>query len=295
MDAFIKAVRSPIHRPFSLSSSKHKKLPDKWGDYQHQDKIWDGVTFHVKYLGNTLVTELDEEGQSYGDSISADAVKTIVAMAKASGKKLPKMSILVSPNGICVTNTETQQVLTDLDVYRICFCTADRDHPKVFAYIARNKENETMECQAFLCSKRKIAEAVTLTVAESFKLAQERWEEEEKQILEKQQLLTMQMTSNPPTSVTTDHHVEQSRDGNHMGFDDNFADFPMSSSPFAESDGTGFNPFKNFTFTASLSHSDVDRNVIAMSFGNPASRDYGTSGGAPGCSSPTSADELLCL
>lgn len=55
-------------------------MPDKWGDYQHQDKIWDGVTFHVKYLGNTLVTELDEEGQSYGDSISADAVKTIVAM-----------------------------------------------------------------------------------------------------------------------------------------------------------------------------------------------------------------------
>lgn len=43
-----------------------------------------------------------------------------------------------------------------LNYCRICFCTADRDHPKVFAYIARNKENETMECQAFLCSKRKI-------------------------------------------------------------------------------------------------------------------------------------------
>lgn len=55
-------------------------MPDKWGDYHHQDKIWDGVTYHVKYLGNTLVAELDEEGQSYGDSISADAVKTIVAM-----------------------------------------------------------------------------------------------------------------------------------------------------------------------------------------------------------------------
>jgi Phosphotyrosine interaction domain (PTB/PID) len=43
-----------------------------------------------------------------------------------------------------------------LFVYRICFCTADRMHEKVFAYIARNRDNETMECHAFQCSKRKI-------------------------------------------------------------------------------------------------------------------------------------------
>lgn len=39
---------------------------------------------------------------------------------------------------------------------RICFCTADREHGRVFAFIARNKENETMECRAFLCRKRKM-------------------------------------------------------------------------------------------------------------------------------------------
>ena len=44
---------------------------------------------------------------------------------------------------------------------RICFCTADREHDKVFAYIARNHENETMECHAFLCPKRKIVRVVT--------------------------------------------------------------------------------------------------------------------------------------
>jgi len=43
---------------------------------------------------------------------------------------------------------------------RICFCTADRMHEKVFAYIARNRDNETMECHAFLCSKRKIVRSV---------------------------------------------------------------------------------------------------------------------------------------
>ena len=44
--------------------------------------------------------------------------------------------------------------------YRICYCTADRVHERVFAYIARNRENETMECHAFLCPKRKIVSNV---------------------------------------------------------------------------------------------------------------------------------------
>ena len=39
---------------------------------------------------------------------------------------------------------------------RICFCTADKCHGKVFGFIARNTENETMECYAYACSKRKI-------------------------------------------------------------------------------------------------------------------------------------------
>ena len=43
-----------------------------------------------------------------------------------------------------------------LDAFRISFCTADKAHDKVFAFIARNTENETMECRAFLCPKRKI-------------------------------------------------------------------------------------------------------------------------------------------
>lgn len=55
-------------------------MGDQWGDYLHRDKVRDGVIFHVKYLGSVLVSELTEEGQSYGDGIGAEAVKTIVAM-----------------------------------------------------------------------------------------------------------------------------------------------------------------------------------------------------------------------
>jgi len=58
------------------------ELHGRWADYEHRDKVREGVIFHVKYLGSTLVSELEEEGQSYGDSICAQAIKTIVAMVR---------------------------------------------------------------------------------------------------------------------------------------------------------------------------------------------------------------------
>ena len=46
-----------------------------------------------------------------------------------------------------------------------------------------------MECSAFLCPKRKIAQAVTLTVAEAFRVAQEEWEETELNEQHKKQMV----------------------------------------------------------------------------------------------------------
>lgn len=40
--------------------------------------------------------------------------------------------------------------------FRISYCTADKIHDKVFAYIAQNQLNENLECHAFLCTKRKM-------------------------------------------------------------------------------------------------------------------------------------------
>lgn len=39
---------------------------------------------------------------------------------------------------------------------RISYCTADKMHDKVFAYIVQSQHNETLECHAFLCTKRKM-------------------------------------------------------------------------------------------------------------------------------------------
>lgn len=59
---------------------------------------------------------------------------------------------------------------------RISYCSADATHDHVFAFIATNL-NETMECHAFLCPKRKMAQTVTLTVAQAFNTAYEAWQQ----------------------------------------------------------------------------------------------------------------------
>ncbi|XP_074662362.1 uncharacterized protein LOC141914921 [Tubulanus polymorphus] len=154
---------------------RHKKLGEGWG--VNKEPVADGVTFYLKFLGSTLVEELNDDGQSYGEGISSEAVKRVVTMARNRGAKLQKVSLYVSPSGIKMFDLVSNQLIRELTVDRIRFCTADSCHEKVFAFIARNTENETMECSAYLCAKKKMAQAVTLSVAQAFQLAYEKWEE----------------------------------------------------------------------------------------------------------------------
>ncbi|PSN46838.1 hypothetical protein C0J52_09577 [Blattella germanica] len=102
----------------------------------------------VKYLGSTLVeTPSNEEA-------TAEAIKTIITMAKASGKKLQRVALSVNLHGIKVVDLGTDDTHLEVSIY----------------------SNETMECHAFLCPKRKMAQAVTLTVAQSFNTAYELWQ-----------------------------------------------------------------------------------------------------------------------
>ncbi|XP_036809481.1 low density lipoprotein receptor adapter protein 1a isoform X3 [Oncorhynchus mykiss] len=137
------------------------------------------MTFNLRHLGMTLVD------QPKGEDLSAAAVKRIVATAKAGGQKPQKMSLKVSPQGLMLYDSLTNQLLDNISIYRISYCTADKLHDKVFAYISQNTLNGTLECHAYLCPKRKVAQAVTLTVAQAFRVAFELWqvakeEEEEK-------------------------------------------------------------------------------------------------------------------
>ncbi|XP_033001203.1 uncharacterized protein LOC117044499 isoform X3 [Lacerta agilis] len=54
--------------------------------------------------------------------------------------------------------------------------STDKLQNKVFAYVAQNPQSGALECHAFLSPKKKIAQAVTLTVAQAFQVALDLWE-----------------------------------------------------------------------------------------------------------------------
>lgn len=164
--------------------SRHKKLCEEWALANSRECVEGGgsagttheesedaseARFTLKYLGSTLVeTPSSEEA-------TAEAIKTVITMAKASGKKLQRVSLAVSLKGIRMTDLATEEDQLQVSIYRISYCSADATHDHVFAFIATNL-NETMECHAFLCPKRKMAQTVTLTVAQAFNTAYEAWQ-----------------------------------------------------------------------------------------------------------------------
>lgn len=166
MASLLKAVR--IGSSGFFGRLKHKKLPEEWDDSIKQP-VLDGITFYVKYLGSTLVEEPN------GQQATADAIKAIIAMAKSSGRKLLRVALTVSPKGIVTSDLVTGERHLDFSIYRISFCSADANYDRVVAFIGTNK-NETLECHAFLCSKRKVAQAAALTISQAFNIAFDLWE-----------------------------------------------------------------------------------------------------------------------
>uniref|UniRef100_L7M4D7 Putative ldl receptor adaptor protein n=1 Tax=Rhipicephalus pulchellus TaxID=72859 RepID=L7M4D7_RHIPC len=150
-----------------LGRLRHKKLSEEWVNIQQP--VVEGITFYAKYLGSTLVEEPS------GDKATADAIKAIIAMAKASGKKLPKVAITVSPKGISTRDLATGELQLDVSIYRISFCSADASFDRVVAFIGTHS-NEVMECHAFLCAKRRVAQAAALTISQAFQVAYQAWQ-----------------------------------------------------------------------------------------------------------------------
>ncbi|KAF3833582.1 hypothetical protein F7725_024786 [Dissostichus mawsoni] len=141
-------IRSPSMAKQSWTAGRHRKLPENWTDTR--ETIVEGMTFNLRHLGMTL--------------------------AKAMGKKPQKVALKISPQGILLFDSLSNKQLENVSIYRISYCTVDKLNDKVFAYIAQNTLNGTLECHAYLCSKRKVAQAVALTVAQAFTIAFELWQ-----------------------------------------------------------------------------------------------------------------------
>ncbi|XP_067215234.1 PTB domain-containing engulfment adapter protein 1-like isoform X5 [Linepithema humile] len=163
--------RNELCEEWALANSRECVESGSSASTTHGEESEDAseARFTLKYLGSTLVeTPSSEEA-------TAEAIKTVITMAKASGKKLQRVSLAVSLRGIRMTDLATEEDQLQVSIYRISYCSADATHDHVFAFIATNL-NETMECHAFLCPKRKMAQTVTLTVAQAFNTAYQAWQ-----------------------------------------------------------------------------------------------------------------------
>jgi len=156
----------------------NKIRASKGNSHQHQrlcedvsgsnEPVLSGVTVYVSYLGSCLVDK------PTGEETTAGGVRTIVKMAKTLNKKLPQVALTISLRGIRMIDTTTNDLHLDFSIYRISYCSVDPTLQHVFTFIATN-QNLTMECHAFLCHKKKIAQSTTLTIAQAFNLAFEEW------------------------------------------------------------------------------------------------------------------------
>lgn len=68
--------------------------------------------FRAKYIGSTLVEKASSE------ETTAEAIKTILSLAKAGGKKLQRVAVSLSLNGIKVVDIPNEEIHLDISIYR---------------------------------------------------------------------------------------------------------------------------------------------------------------------------------
>lgn len=154
-------------RKSSLSVPKHEKLLED--PSAAEEPLVEGVTFQVKYLGRCSV-----ENDSAEDETAA-AIKDIITTAKKENSKLCRVSLTITEKGIKMIDITTKETKLEISIYNISFCTADPTFDHVFAFNCETSDG--LECHAFLCPKKKMAKAATLTIAQGFSLAYQAWQD----------------------------------------------------------------------------------------------------------------------
>ena len=62
---------------FAFLINPISEVPEGWAE--NKEPVAEGITFYLKYIGSTLVEEIDDD-QTYGDGISSKAVHSIILM-----------------------------------------------------------------------------------------------------------------------------------------------------------------------------------------------------------------------
>ncbi|KAK3735609.1 hypothetical protein QZH41_013715 [Actinostola sp. cb2023] len=191
-----KVKRSPqiIRKKFTSlpydNLTQHQELRE---DLLHDaEPLKDGIPFYCKWLGTCQIFK------AQGAGCTDACVKKIVedtnkAKSSKAECKLQKVLVVVTSKTLkvedMVTRVSTENGSTDIQqviasrctnnyhIYRVSYCTADPNFPKVFAFIARQKGTKVLQCHALLCNKESMAKAISLTVADAFSSAYESFEE----------------------------------------------------------------------------------------------------------------------
>ncbi|XP_065908394.1 low density lipoprotein receptor adapter protein 1-like [Dysidea avara] len=191
--AAAKAIRnSPkmIRKKMAHDHMDHHKLDDDW--LHSQDPVESGVSFYVKYLGTAEVEK------THGPGSTNEAVKEIIHHAKTKSGGLQKVQLTISAKSVITKDVLKDTVIREEPLYKVSYCTVDPNNTSIFCYISRNRQTGVLECFAFLSSNRSKAEAITLTVAQAFNIAYEKWQKK-KQKKQMESLLATSMSKSKST------------------------------------------------------------------------------------------------
>jgi len=161
------------------NGSKHKKLSEDQSvqiakEIENENDIIESVdnekntpTYKLKYLGSSVVENKTAE------NINSEAVKSVLKLAKAAKKKIQRVNLTVSPKEITVRDLEDTEIF-QVSIYRTSHISIDTDHRQIFSFVSTS-ENGVVECHVFQCSKRRMAENITLAITQAFTGAYDFW------------------------------------------------------------------------------------------------------------------------
>ncbi|XP_030037655.1 low density lipoprotein receptor adapter protein 1 isoform X2 [Manduca sexta] len=127
----------------------------------------------VRYAGATPVE------RAASAPATAIAVRAALNSAKSSNKKLQRVNLDISPKGIVVTDADSQENVMSVSIYRISYCSADAANARVLAVVegkSGSGAGESHVVHVFVCTRRKHARALALSLAHAFNDAFQEWQ-----------------------------------------------------------------------------------------------------------------------
>ncbi|CAH0589193.1 unnamed protein product [Chrysodeixis includens] len=160
--------------------SKHKKLCEEWALAECEGEGWWRETrdsgageVDVRYAGAAPVE------RAASAPATALAVRSALHSAKLMNKKLQRVNLDISAKGIVVTDADSQENVISVSIYRISYCSADAANARVFAVVegkASGGAGEAHVVHAFVCTRRRHARALALSLAHAFNDAYQAWQ-----------------------------------------------------------------------------------------------------------------------